>query len=355
MSAPQVSTAPAERSVATRRPLRTFLVAGCVLLITLITLEGVVRIWGYSQRHLYDPIYSSFDQNQDIPYIHKPNLVQAKARGLAVINTDSLGLRAKTSGAVYGAKQPNEYRLAMVGDSVTFGEGIPGTEDTFAQVLEESLNRQQQAIAVKVFNYGASAYSVKEMAATLQYRMVDIQPDFVVMAIIPSDFNLARTPTIDESGYLIDQKLSHLSPPGSRARQVLRGIHLTYVLRDIGLLWLFKSLDMAQVLSRGEIPESYRYIQRFKEMAQERGLAYAIVLLPPMRRTSWGSLPDQLTRDRITHVDLSFLWNEFTAEQYRASRFDPHPSAAVHHRIGEALADYVQHNQLKFRGQPPFH
>jgi len=351
MTAPQVSAALRERNVATGRPLRTFLVALCVLLITLIVLEVVVRIWGYSQRHLYDPIYRSFDQSQDIPYIHKPNLVQAKARGLAVINTDSLGLRAKISGAVYGAKQPNEYRIAIVGDSVTFGEGIPETGDTFAQVLEESLNRQQQAVAVKVLNYGASAYSVKEMAATLQYRMLDIQPDLVVMAIIPSDFNLARTPTIDDSGYLIDQKLSHFSPPGSMARQVLRGVHLTYVLRDIGLRWFFKPLDITQVLSRGEIPESYRYTQQFKEIAEQRGLSYAIVLLPSMRRTSWGSLPDQLTRDRITHVDLSFLWNEFTAEQYMASRFDPHPSAAVHHRIGEALADYVRHNQLKCVGQ----
>ncbi|MGH7217779.1 MAG: SGNH/GDSL hydrolase family protein [Nitrospiraceae bacterium] len=319
------------------------LVAAYVLLITLVALEAAVRIWGYSEPHIYDPIYTSFDRTKDIPYIHKPNLMEARARGLAVINTDSLGLRAKIAGTSYGAKQPNEYRIAVVGDSCTFGEGVTRTEDTFAQVLEDTLNQRQQAVSVKVLNFGASAYSVKEMAATLQYRMVDIQPDLVVMAIIPSDFNLARTPTIDGSGYLIDQKLSYVSPPGSMARQVLRGIHLTYVLRDIGLTWFFKPLDIAQVLSRGEIPESYRYIQQFKATADQHGLSYVIALLPRMQRNSWGPLPDKLARDRITHIDLSFLGNEFTEEQYRASRFDPHPSAAVHHRIGEALADYVQH------------
>ncbi len=349
MSLSQVSTAREKRSVNTRGRVRTLLAALCVLLITLIGLEVAVRVWGYSQRHLYDPIYKPFEQSQDIPYIHKPNLVQAKARGFAVVNTDSLGLRAKSSGTLYGAKQPSEYRIAIAGDSVTFGDGIARTEDTFAQVLEESLN-QQQAVAVKVFNYGASAYSVKEMAATLQYRMFDIQPDLVMIVILPQDFNLARTPTIDESGYQIDWKLSQLNFPNLKTRQVLREIHLTYVLRDIGLLWFFKRLDIPREFSRGEIPESYRYIQRFKEMAQERGLAYAIVLLPPMWRASWGPLPEQLARDRITHVDLSFLWNEFTAEQYMASRFDPHPSAAVHHRIGEELANYVRHNELKIRG-----
>jgi hypothetical protein len=348
MSTPEESATLIERFFVPRNPFRKLLITTCVLLVTLIALEVVVRVWGYSQRHMYDPIYMSFDRPGDIPYIHKPNLTQARARGLATISTDSLGLRTKTVGALHGPKQPHEYRIAVVGDSVTFGEGVGRTEDTFAQVLEDTLNQRQQSVTVNVFNFGASAYSVKEMAATLQYRMLDIHPDLVVMAIIPSDFDLARTPTIDASGYLVDQKLSYLSPASSMVRQVLRGIHLTYVLRDIGLLWFFKSQDIAQVLSHGEIPESYHYVKQFKEAAEQRGLSYLIALLPRMGRSSWGPLPDQLTRDRITHIDLSFLGKEFTREQYIASRFDPHPSPAVHHRIGEALADYVRHSQSKF-------
>jgi len=326
-----------------RGPFRKLLGAGSVLLITLIMLEVAVRIWGYAQPHIYDPIYRPYDRTEDIPYIHKPNLAQARARGLAVINTDSLGLRAKIAGASYGAKQPNEYRIALIGDSYTFGEGVTRTEDTFAQVLEDTLNRRQQAVAVKTLNFGASAYSVKQMVATLQYRTPDIQPDLVVMAIITSDFNLARTPTIDEEGYLVDQKLYRFSPSGSMIRRALRHIHLIYVLREIGVRWFFPSPDIGELVSRGEIPETYKYVRQFKKVAEERGLSYVIVLLPRMRTKDWGAMPDQLTRDRIAYIDLSSLKDEFTEEQYRASRFDPHPSAAVHHRIGEALADYVQH------------
>jgi len=334
------------RSIPASRLLQTFFATVGVLLVTLVLLEGAIRMWGYAQRHLYDPIYRPFDRSQDIPYIHKPNLLHAKARGLAIINTDSLGLRAKTSGAVHGVKQANEYRIAIVGDSVTFGEGVRRTEDTFTQVLEDALNQPKQSVKVKVFNFGASAYSVKEMAATLQYRMLDIQPDLVMMAIVLSDFNLTRTPTIDESGYLINQKLSFISRVGSMTSQVLRGIHLTYVLRDIAVLLFFKPVDITQVLSRGEIPESYQYIQQFKETAEQRGLSYTIVLLP-MQGNSWGPVPDQLARDRITYIDLSFLGNEFTEEQYTASQFDPHPSPAVHHRIGQELTEHVLHSHLE--------
>jgi hypothetical protein len=104
-----------------KRLMRTILYRGYLLLVTLPLLEIGVRIWGYSERHLYDPIYMAFEPCEDIPYIHKPNLVQARARGLAVINTDSLGLRAKTSGTVYGTKQPGEYRITIVGDSKRLG------------------------------------------------------------------------------------------------------------------------------------------------------------------------------------------------------------------------------------------
>jgi hypothetical protein len=83
---------------------------------------------------------------------------------------------------------------------------------------------------------------------------------------------------------------------------------------------------------------------------------HLIVLLPRSpRQRGWGALPDRLTRDGLTFLDLSFLTKEFTQEQYVPSSFDPHPGAAVHHRIGEELADYVRNNAWKFRATRPTH
>jgi hypothetical protein len=47
---------------------------------------------GALERHIYDPIYTSYERTAEIPHVHKLNLTQARARGSAVINTDSLGL-----------------------------------------------------------------------------------------------------------------------------------------------------------------------------------------------------------------------------------------------------------------------
>jgi len=43
-----------------KRWKRTILYGGYLLLITLPLLEIGVRMWGYSARYIYDPIYTSF-------------------------------------------------------------------------------------------------------------------------------------------------------------------------------------------------------------------------------------------------------------------------------------------------------
>ena len=202
----------------------------------------------------------------------------------------------------------------------------------------------KQASNVRVFNYGTSAYSVKEMTAVLKYRMLAIEPDFVLQAIIPTDFNLSRTPTIDHSKYLIDQRLSLIL---SKAQHMLREIHL-----------------MCLETSRCDSPtasislRSFREancpnrtgIQQFKHISEQHSLAYAILLLPWV---PWDTFPNQLAHDGITYCDLSFLLDEFTQAQYMVSRFDPHPSASVHSRIGGELAEYMLKNHIRLE-RPPF-
>ena len=315
--------------------------------LTLILVEIGVRLSGYSEHHLCDPIYMPFAAAHDeIPYVHKPNLSHVRARGLAVINTDSLGLRSKTVGERYALREANEYRIAVVGDSVTFGEGVANTEDTFAQVLEDSLNQKQNAQKVKVFNFGASAYSVQVMAATLRQRMLEVEPNLVLMAIIPADFDLSRTPSVDAWGYLTDKKLSGFLPTDSRVRLSLRKLHTLYLLRDIISPWTSSSRSADQIISAGAVPDSYSFVKEFKEISEQHKVAYAVVLLPS-GNDGFGNLSAQLRSEPLAFIDLSSLRTQFTSNQFHASRFDPHPSALVHKKIGEALAQYIFDNHLR--------
>jgi hypothetical protein len=212
-------------------------------------------------------------------------------------------------------------------------------------VLEDTLNLKQGAWRVKVFNFGASAYSVRVMAATLRQRMPEVEPDMVLMAIVPADFNLSRTPSVDAWGYLTDNKLSGFLPGDSRLRPMLRKIHLLYLLRDMIYPRLYQERSAEQILAAGALPDSYAYIREFKELSVQQGRPYSIVLLPS-RNSDFGNVATQLRLDGITFVDFSFLRDEFTQDQFYASKFDPHPSAMVHKKIGESLAAYILENNF---------
>lgn len=333
-----------------RRLLRRLLFALYLLVVTLALLEACVRLWGYSERHLCDAIYQPFDAARDeIPYVHKPDLHGARARGLALINTDSLGLRSKLTGERYGPQLDQEFRIALVGDSVTFGEGVARTEETFAQVLEEKLNAEQTARRVKVFNFAASAYSVRVMEATLRRRMLEVQPDLVLMCIVPADFNLSRTPSVDAWGQLSDNKLSGFLSRDSALRPPLRKLHLLYLLRDLIAPRLETSQRAEGILQEGGVPGSYSYLKAFKESAEQRGAAYRIILLPSLQST-FGNVPALLAQDGIRFLDLSSLRARFNVDQFKASKFDTHPSALVHQSIGNALAAYILDNRLIMAG-----
>ncbi len=260
------------------------------------------------------------------------------------VNTDVLGLRSKMPGIKYGPKKENDYRIVILGDSVAFGEGVKMEEDTFAQVLEDILNTKQHSFVVKVFNYGVSAYSIKNMVATLQYRALDVEPDLVLMTVIPDDFRIDRTVVVDKFGYTFNKRLSGFMNKDSAIKRLLREVHLVYLLRDIKHFYIDR-IRNTKDMGPSDSLDDYAYIVKFKEISTQHGLLYAVVLLPDLAE-DFKSLLAKLNQDEIVSIDLSFLKNEFTPREFMASKFDRHPSAIVHRRIARMLSEYIISNQL---------
>lgn len=320
------------------------------VLVILICLEVLVRIWGYSEMYLYDPIYMPFAKSQEIPFILKPNLANVRAHGNIRINTNELGLRSLNSGEKCPPKGPNEYRIAFIGDSVTFGVGV-ATKDVYPEVVEATLNRLQDRYRVKVFNYGVSSYSVKEMVATLKYRVPEVAPDLVVMGIIINDFYLDRTPGVDKWGYNSFGGPSKIINKYPTIKLLLRNLHLSYVIRDV--LSRFMTKKQVEVkLMRGEMPEwiseSYSYVLDFKRIATADGYQYLVLAIPTLGGdgSQFREIINNFKRDNIAYFDVSPLSMAFTEKQFRASRYDFHPSAPVHRQISDKLSGYIMEKYL---------
>jgi hypothetical protein len=319
-----------------------------ILSISFVIAEIFMRFWGYSEHYLYDPIYMPYDKTTDIPYIQKPGLKNAQARGLAVINTDSLGLRSTVAGRVYKDKQNTEFRIAITGDSVTFGEGVSQTSDTYPAVMQSILNVKQRTADVSIFNYGVSAYSVQQMWATLRYRMPESKPDFVIMAVVPEDFTLSRTGTVDRWGYTVQSGGTGILAQDTFLKKILRKIHLIYYLRDM----IYRFSHNAEKFQPGSpvdiAPESYQYILKFQQTARQLQIPYLLLLLPPINHTYQSDFKNKLKQDHIHLLDLTALIDDLSPEQYRTSKFDGHPSPMVHRKIAEKTAQYLLNSGMIF-------
>ncbi len=315
-------------------------------IVCLALLELAVRIWGYSERYIYDPVYEPFPNSSEIPYVHKPCLHHARARGLVSLDTDKLGLRTSRGCVGYGPPDFNEIRIAIAGDSVTFGEGVPRAEDTYPEVLERILDKKLPWAKVRVFNFGVSAYSVREMVAVLQKRMLALDPKIVIMAVIPHDFDLGRTGRLDKWGYTVHSNPESLLGRHPRVRNFLRNFHILYLVRDLYYGYLGdKSVGKSKgKTSNNPLPASYVYVKRFAEIATKHHKKYIILLLPALDRSFSPQFIQQLKRDGIVFLDVSDLVKRFSRKEFMASRFDAHPSAAVHKVIASKLAGFILTN-----------
>jgi len=119
---------------------------------------------------------------------HRPH-ARARLMGVDVaINADGLRdhefLRQKSAGI---------FRIAVIGDSITFGWGVPQGQ-AYPQQLELLLNQQRPLgpqIAFEVINFGVGNYTADDAAAMLQHKALSYDPDLIIYGAFIND---AETP-----------------------------------------------------------------------------------------------------------------------------------------------------------------
>jgi lysophospholipase L1-like esterase len=86
-------------------------------------------------------------------------------------------------------KDPNIYRILMLGDSFTMGKGVQDDE-TFSSILEESLKSKKLKIkgkTVQVLNAGVNSYAPIISFLQLKKQLWKLEPDLVVLNLDMSD------------------------------------------------------------------------------------------------------------------------------------------------------------------------
>jgi lysophospholipase L1-like esterase len=95
-------------------------------------------------------------------------------------------------------KPSGVYRIVALGGSTTYDTGVKDNEKTFTAQLERLLKEKYNYQTVEVINAGVPGYNSWEMLINLEFRVLDLKPDLV---IIYENTNDLHTRLVEPSAY----------------------------------------------------------------------------------------------------------------------------------------------------------
>ncbi len=256
--------------------------------------------------------------DNSIIFTLRPNLDLTFIRARVV--TNSCGMRSPERPIV---KPPGVYRIALLGDSFTFGWGV-AQEASFAQKLEDNLNRIKAGIPrFEVLNFGVPGYSTFQEVALFEERGLDFNPDAVLVYFVQNDFGMPFfVRDLDGSGGIFSSvKFLQLG------RQLLAPDALNRQISNLGL-------------------DPNRALARLASLSEQHGFKTFLTINP---RKSWrrdlSRLPAAKKSPHVQIIPLRDPLLEYIArsdipQDALTLSFDPHPSEIRHNILGALLAPY---------------
>jgi lysophospholipase L1-like esterase len=218
-----------------------------------------IEMWKYAKE------VKQRSANPLMSHEHAPNR-EAHLMGVDV-RTGSQGLRDRDYTFEKGA---GEHRILVLGDSLTFGWGVP-VERTYPKILERTLNNASANGRVyQVINAGVGNYNTVQEVAYFKERGIRYRPDEVILGFYIND---AEPVPARQDGWLA--RTSYL--------YVLASSGWDSFLRTFGAKVRYE--DYYRDLYTEENPgwnACRRALEELIQMCQREGIPLRIVLLPEL-------------------------------------------------------------------------
>jgi hypothetical protein len=241
------------------------------------------------------------------------------------------------------------FPVAVVGDSLTFGQGIERDEDLYPAILEREL--RARGLDAGVYNLSFLGWNTLEETKVLQKAFErGNRIKVVVLGYCLNDIG-SLVPVSDK--YTVELgKLTH--PPPSLAPFVRRSFVASFLYNRYRM---FASTDLQKTWE--SLPAAYRTPALFKAHADELKIlkrmtssygANLVVLTFPVVNIPWERYPY-----RDIHAQLDAFWKSLDVENLdllpalerhpvetlQASFLDSHPNELVHRLAAERLTEFL--------------
>jgi hypothetical protein len=277
------------------------------------------------------------------------------------VAVDGQGLRVQPHTA------PTTPGVLTIGDSMTFGEGVPG-DATFSAVLEK-------ALGARVDNAGVPGYSSAQMLGRLRRYLPVFHPRVVVMTLSPTwDLDRCALPFVYKDGYIVAQEYAdRLVLIGGNlylreTRLPVLGTMTAYAegcsnLARLALPTLAGAARQALLHPPADKPSeaadvepTARNLQQARQLASRSGAAFLAVMIDD--RGAEYRHDRHLLQARLRELGVSWVAADnqlVPRHRWKRLRYpiDTHWNVEGHREVGEALAPWIQPLLAGAPGQEP--
>jgi lysophospholipase L1-like esterase len=267
-------------------------------------------------------------QVADNPRLGHRHRANASAQLMGVdVSTNAFNLR---DAAISAEKPPGVLRILMLGDSLTFGWGVP-VAATVSERLETMFNDSGKA--AQVINAGVGNYNT---VMEVEYFLTEgqaLEPDIVVLNYFVNDAE--PVPAYTDVGVL------------SRTSQayVYLKSRLDVLFRQTAARadWATYYLDLYAGDAPGWVAAAAG-IDALADYCRRHGIALLIANYPELRdlrtyrfATVQERVANAARRNGAAYVDLIEAVRGVEESRLWVTRLDPHPNAYAHQRFADAL------------------
>jgi lysophospholipase L1-like esterase len=153
-------------------------------------------------------------------------------------------------------KPPGTYRIVVLGDSTTAGNGVPNLDQTYTKRLEKLLNKHGlSGVHYEVLNMGVGGYDTLQEVETLRVKGLRYNPDMVILAICVNDFDFGTDGGV-YNALLVKKRNSFLSHNALYSR-LLEISRLAFILHYVFSPTLYSEENKIY------LAENQKYIKKF--------------------------------------------------------------------------------------------
>lgn len=260
---------------------------------------------------------------------------EGRAQG-AEVRTNAFGMRDDEPWSGTG---PPPARIAILGDSFTFGFGV-AADETYPNVLERRLEAELGAGAVEVLNLGVGGYSTRDEALVLRHRALAWDPGLVVVGYVLND------PEIDPIQPLHAYFQEVAWWQRSNLLRLAARVRWNRELARFGNDYVRSLHDPAGRKWRSVV-ESFASMA---EAAGERSVPVLVAIFPMTEAKPWADYPYRDLHAQVAEaaraagleaLDLLPAFEPVPGEALRVGPRDRHPNERAHALAAEAIRRWI--------------